>query len=472
MAAQPISIPNAPGTPEIHPPTPTENSTGLGIEGLPSPRNSSFDSNALSPLDNRSFFPGYSSSPTSSTPPNGSAMAARRGSGNPGPFNFQPMIASKSPPVTKPNQRRGHRYKHSSISHQIFLEPPVRAPLALPASLPIPTRKELIRSVSTEQRTRLLWCLCHLCVAGFTLYSAQGSLALTALSHLIMFDALGASLCVAVDVLSNFEVWKRSSVRHPFGLERAEVLAGFAMSVFLLFVGFDIITHTAEHLVEGFYEGSGGHDGAVEHEVHAHEAHMHHARVSPGSVDLASLAALVSTCISAILLRNHARIGKAMRFAALESLPSILSNPSHFLTIFCSFILLLIPLISIHMSAWLDRALALSMALCMIAIGVRLVCALGSMLLMSYGGKGIQDVVREIEEDTAITGIQEARFWQVHHGLCMANLKVNVSGSVIGESGELKVRERITRLIRDRLGGGYGKGAQRWEVSVALRSTG
>jgi hypothetical protein len=32
-----------------------------------------------------------------------------------------------------------------------------------------------------------------------------------------MFDALGASLCVVVDVLSNFEVWKRSSVRHPFG---------------------------------------------------------------------------------------------------------------------------------------------------------------------------------------------------------------------------------------------------------------
>jgi len=163
-----------------------------------------------------------------------------------------------------------------------------------------------------------------------------------------------------------------------------------------------------------------------------------------------------------------------MRFAALESLPSILSNPSHFLTIFCSLILLLIPLVSIHMSAWLDRALALSMALCMIAIGVRLVKTLGSMLLMSYGGKGVSDVVREIEEDAAIAGIQEARFWQVHHGLCMANLKVNVSGSTIGlgESGELRVRERITRLVRDRLGGGYGKGAQKWEVSVALHPTG
>lgn len=40
---------------------------------------------------------------------------------------------------------------------------------------------------------------------------------MTALSHLVLFDALSAILCVCVDVLGNFEVWKRSSLRHPFG---------------------------------------------------------------------------------------------------------------------------------------------------------------------------------------------------------------------------------------------------------------
>jgi hypothetical protein len=54
-------------------------------------------------------------------------------------------------------------------------------------------------------------------VAAYTLWNASGSLAMTAVSHLIFFDALGAILCVAVDVLSNFDVWKRSSIRHPFG---------------------------------------------------------------------------------------------------------------------------------------------------------------------------------------------------------------------------------------------------------------
>lgn len=169
----------------------------------------------------------------------------------------------------------------------------------------MPTWRELYRSISTEQRTRSLWCFCHLFVAAFTLYSAQGSLALTALSHLIVFDALGASLCVAVDVLSNFEVWKRSSIRHPFGLERAEVLAGFAMSVFLLFMGFDIISHCTEHLVEGLWKDKHGHSGG-----HVHEEHLQ--RISAGSIDFAALAALAVTTVSAILLKNHARIGRGM----------------------------------------------------------------------------------------------------------------------------------------------------------------
>ena len=88
-------------------------------------------------------------------------------------------------------------------------------------------------------------------VAAATLWTAEGSLAMTALSHLILFDSLGALLCVVVDVLGNFEVWRRSSIRHPFGLERAEVLAGFAMSVFLLFMGMDLISHNLQHLLEG-----------------------------------------------------------------------------------------------------------------------------------------------------------------------------------------------------------------------------
>lgn len=229
-------------------------------------------------------------------------------------------------------------------------------------------------------------------VAAYTLWSAHGSLAMTALSHLILFDSLGALLCVAVDVLSNFEVWKRSSIRHPFGLERAEVLAGFAMCVLLLFMGMDLISHNLQH----FLESSDNHEP---HHTHPHE------RVSVGSVDITAVLAISSTLISAIGLKNHARIGKAMRFAYIESLPSVLSNPSHFLTLSCSTLLLLLPLVSIKLYKWLDVLLSVTISISMCVLGVRLVKTLGSMLLMSYSGPGVSDVIKDIEADPSVFGI-------------------------------------------------------------------
>lgn len=287
-------------------------------------------------------------------------------------------------------------------------------------------------------------------VAAYTLWSAHGSLAMTALSHLILFDSLGALLCVAVDVLSNFEVWKRSSIRHPFGLERAEVLAGFAMCVLLLFMGMDLISHNLQH----FLESSDNHEP---HHTHPHE------RVSVGSVDITAVLAISSTLVSAIGLKNHARIGKAMRFAYIESLPSVLSNPSHFLTLSCSTLLLLLPLVSIKLYKWLDVLLSVTISISMCVLGVRLVKTLGSMLLMSYSGPGVSDVIKDIEADPSVSGIDDARFWQVHYGLCMANLKLRVSGS---EENLVRLRERISSLIKNRLGGGYGTGGQKWEVSL------
>jgi len=273
--------------------------------------------------------------------------------------------------------------------------------------------------------------------------------------YLIFFDSLGALLCVAVDILGNFDVWKRSSVRHPFGLERAEVLAGFAMSVLLLFMGFDLISHNLTHVLEGM-----GHEP---HHPHKHD------RVSPGSVDIAPVIAFGSTLISAMGLKNHARIGKAMRFASLESLPSLLSNPSHFLTLSCSSILVVLPLLSIDMYLWLDKILSGTIAISMCVLGLRLVMTLGSMLLMSYSGTGVSDVMRDIELDPLVTAVEEAKFWQVHYGLCMANLRLRVSGT---EEGLTRLRERITSLIRNRLGGGYGTGGSKWEVSVEFTMDG
>jgi divalent metal cation (Fe/Co/Zn/Cd) transporter len=243
-----------------------------------------------------------------------------------------------------------------------------------------------------------------------------------------------------------------------YRLERAEVLAGFAMSVFLLFMGFDLISHNLKHVLESV----GSH---TPHHPHTHE------RVSPGSVDSAALFAILATLVSAIGLKNHARISKAMRFAYIQSLPSVLSNPSHFLTLSCSGIMLLLPLLSVTFYIWLDRLLCTIIALSMFFLGIRLAIAQGLMLLMSYSGTGVSDVMAEIESEPSISAVEEARFWQVHYGLCMANLKLRVRGtSSSADDGNLvKLRERIQMLVKNRLGGGYGKGGGiKWEVTTQL----
>jgi len=103
----------------------------------------------------------------------------------------------------------------------------------------------------------------------------------------------------------------------------------------------------------------------------------------------------------------------------------------------------------------------------MFFLGVRLAMAQGLMLLMSYSGSGVSDVMHEIESEPSISQIEEARFWQVHYGLCMANLKIRVRGADDATLG--KIRDRVATLVKNRLGGGYGKGGgMKWEVTTQL----
>lgn len=410
--------------------------------------------------------PSYTMSPGKETTPPPPESA-------PNPFNFQTQVISTSPVKPNVGQRRGHRYKHSSISaqHQIFQEPPPRPPLALPRDLPIPTLKEAWKSMSTDQRRRLYWCCCHLLVACAVFLSAHGSLAMTALSHLVFFDVGSALVCVVVDVLGNFEVWKRSTIRHPFGLERAEVLAGFATSVFLIFGGFDLVSHNLKHVLENIGD----------HESHHPDPHDHGGpRVHPGTLDITSLTAIIATVVSAYGLKNHGRIRRIMRVSYLASLPGVLSNPFHFLTLSTSSLMVLFPLLSIPIHVWLDATICGVVAMAMAALGARLAIAQGLMLLMSYGGRsgssgrskefGVADVVSEIESEPSVERVEEAQFWQIHYGLCMANLKLCVSKGC-DDSALSKLRTRVSALIQNRLGEGYGKGnSLRWEVTMQTRT--
>lgn len=315
--------------------------------------------------------------------------------------------------------------------------------------------------MTPNQTMRLTWCLCHFLVSGYVQFSAAGSLSMTALSRLLLFDAAGASVCVAVDVMSNFEVWKRGSIKHPFGLERADVLAGFGMAVFIAFMGLDVLSHGIQHALENL----GDH---VPHNAHSHS------RASAGAVDLDCLLAIVVTLISAIGLKNHSRLGRAMRLPLLANWGKILGNPSHFLTLSCSGLLLFLPLFGEETYTVVDTCFSFLVALLMITLGSRLGASLASMLLMSYRNpsdpSGTRRMIVDLENDPSISAVEEAKCWQVHYGLCMANLKLRYRPGMGGYGDEaLRIRQRIVSMVRSRLGGVYGEGrGPRWDVSVQL----
>lgn len=223
-------------------------------------------------------------------------------------------------------------------------------------------------------------------------------------------------------------------------------------------MGLDVLSHGIQHTLEN----AGNH---VAHSVHRH------VRVSPGEVDVAALLAIVATLVSAVLLKNHSRIGKAMHFELIAGWGKILGNPSHILTLSCSALLLLLPLLSVQTYKVYDSAMSFVIAFLMIAFGVRLGTSLAAPLLMSYSGPGgsakVRDVIAEIGRDPTITAVEDARFWQVHYGLCMATLSLKYRGSEYGVE-MTRIRDKIASLVRNRLAGGYGNGVLKWEVSVQL----
>lgn len=366
------------------------------------------------------------------------------------PFNFQsttldPAGANAS---ARPAQRRGHRYKHSSVSMNFFRED-VRAPLAIPASLQIPNLAECFQSMSKEQKVRITWGAFHFFIA-FLVYMCESPFtAVSALAHLLFYDAMGALMCAVVDILGNFDVWKRSSIHLPFGLERAEVLAGFALSILLIFMGGDIMSHWIQEVVGALYGGE---------EVHAH-GHSHNhggqdATLHWTSIIIRVFLAIIVTIVSAVGLENHARISKALRNSgqapAFSYLPWILSNPSHFITVAFSAVILVFPSVTDSTRRVIDTILTPCIAGSMCYMGWMLAKSLGGMMVMSFPGENRIDLVdAEVRKLPGVISVSNIRVWQVHHSAWLACMNVVMTGSAADEQ---TVREQASRLIQDIMG--------------------
>ncbi|CAI4050677.1 hypothetical protein N7582_005005 [Saccharomyces uvarum] len=203
------------------------------------------------------------------------------------PFNFTTSTLQphqQTPPssaASRTSFRKGHRYKHSSVSMNFFQEPEVKIPLNIAKSLPIPDLNDLM--------SNLPWPKAHMqlvivalqilaCLITFQIGHVYSWNNFITLSHFITYDIIGSLVIIFVENLSQFQVWFTGTITFPFGLNRIDVLLSFALAVSLCFVGLDLLFHIVEEFIVLFVEA--GNTSTSEHdhnEINEQIPHSHFA---------------------------------------------------------------------------------------------------------------------------------------------------------------------------------------------------
>ncbi|CCK69782.1 Zn(2+) transporter ZRG17 KNAG_0D00290 [Huiozyma naganishii CBS 8797] len=194
------------------------------------------------------------------------------------PFNFNTTSLNPHTPPASASRaqfRKGHRYKHSSVSMNFFQEPEVKIPLNIAKSLPIPDLRDILHNLSWPKAySQLLVVSLQVaaCLITYELGHSHSWNDYLTLSHFIAYDIVGSLVIIFVETLSQFEVWFTGSLTFPFGLNRIDVLLSFASAVSLCFVGLDLIFHVVEEIVVVFVEApkSEHHDNIAATIPHSH----------------------------------------------------------------------------------------------------------------------------------------------------------------------------------------------------------
>jgi len=380
------------------------------------------------------------------------------------PFSFKSTnLSTPSVNNSRASHRKGHRYKHSSVSMNFFQEPKPRAPLKIPASFPIPTINEFFTSCNALQKQKLGWSFFHLFIsviiflAGFK-YSISS---FSTLSHLIFYDSLGSLTVVFVDIMSNFDCWSKSSMKFPFGLGRIEVLFGFALSVSLIFVGCDLISHFLEEFMISFFDdgSSGGHDHSSGHNHHNTSSTI---EISLILYEFFILLTVATTFISSNFIVNKDRVNSMItNFSFLQN--TIVNNPTHFITLVFASYLFLYPFVSsIGSDFKINEISTLSISVLICFIGWKIVKYLGSIILLTYPNSKVSftTISNKISSEITDLDLFKANYkvsnliiFRVHMKLLTVFMSIKMVGG--SDDDELNLRCQITDIIKKHLNDDY-----------------
>ncbi|CEP61097.1 Zn(2+) transporter ZRG17 LALA0_S02e06656g [Lachancea lanzarotensis] len=198
------------------------------------------------------------------------------------PFNFSSstlQLPKSGGSASRTSFRKGHRYKHSSVSMNFFQEPEVKIPLSIAKSLPIPDFADLRSNIPWPTgyvKLALILLQTTTCIITFHLGHSKSWNNFITLSHLILYDVIGSLAIVFVENLSQFQVWNTGTVKLPFGLNRMDLLLSFALAISLCFMGLDLFFHILEETIALFVESSNHdhHDEIAPKIPHSHHSSL------------------------------------------------------------------------------------------------------------------------------------------------------------------------------------------------------
>lgn len=335
----------------------------------------------LAPPTTRTRSPTRSSSPdgrrTRGSRPSSALLEAPFNLGPPPSVQMSPPPSSSSSSNSRTMFRKGHRYKHSSVSMNFFQEPEVKIPLSIAKSLPIPDMNDLIKNLPRPRAHFQLFLtfiqLC-MCLTVFQLGHRNSWSNFGTLSHFIAYDVIGSIAIIFVENLSQFEVWSTGTITYPFGLNRIEVLISFSLAVSLCFVGLDLLFHIVEEFVVLFVELSNKNHEEIAPQI----PHSHHGTnnlfTKEDSFALWYPVLLVNLFISAVSLY---KIFYANKYSKLKT-----KNPV--ITITYTLYLLLYPSLVGFLSAVSDYLAAIFIAIIILFHGLTIAEWTSTILLMGF----------------------------------------------------------------------------------------
>lgn len=411
------------------------------------------------------------------------------------PFNFQPQEimqhGNSSASTLKPAHRKGHKYKHSSVSMNLFQEPPpavslTSQQLAIPDLYPIPNFKELVGSIKREQKFRLVWSALHvlLSVLVFLVGLHFQIASLSTLAHIIFYDSIGLVVIVFVDVMSNFEVWNSSSIAYPFGLGRLEVLVGFALGALLVMVGFDLVSHFVEEFIIMLVVARDTAEHAIEHKSH----HVHSTNGTIENMWIYRFVLLISiavTLITSNYILAYDRISKMIltkepastepqnkagglletetttesKLTAIANFARVWSkNPTHLLTLCYSIYLLVFPFLPAVTEVDVNEVISLIVALLLCNIGWKLVKLLGGILMCSYPHSDhdyhmiktrIMERVTALDFFRQSYAVQNFYITKFNYELYVVGIKLSMRGA--SHDDESRLMFEVNRIVKSEI---------------------